>query len=86
MLKPRYVETKDLSWETIDTFMEMVRSDFYSDHNDLTELIKNMGKAIAYAETAWSLDRLTRWKAQQLVQKAESIIKEVNGGYNAVYR
>lgn len=77
MLKARYVETKDLSWGTITAFMEAARSDYYAEHNDYDELVKNMGKAIAYAETAWSLDILTNWQAWKLIKKAQAIIEEI---------
>lgn len=77
MIKPRYVETKDLSRGTITAFMEAARSDYYAEHGNFGELVKNMGKAIAYAETAWSLDILTNWQAWKLIKKAEAIIEEI---------
>lgn len=58
MIKPRYVETKDLSRGTITAFIEAARSDYY-------------------AETAWSLGVMDKWKAWELIQKAEAVIEEV---------
>lgn len=77
MIKPRYVETKDLSRGTITAFIEAARSDYYAEHGNFGELVKNMGKAIAYAETAWSLGVMDKWKAWELIQKAEAVIEEV---------
>lgn len=79
MLKARCIKIKDLSWGTITAFVEAARSDFYADHNNFGELAKNMGKAIAYAEVAWSLDRLAEWEARELIRKAEAVIEEVIG-------
>lgn len=76
-IRPRYVETKNLSWGTITAFMDAARADYYAEHNDYAEICKNMGKAIAYTETAWSMDDLTEWQARELIRMAEQIIEKI---------
>ena len=74
-IKPLYCEA--FNKRSIRDFIEEARSQYYADHGNAYELIKNMGKAIAYAEAAWAMTHITEAETDALTSEAEAVIKEI---------
>lgn len=74
-MKPSY--SKMFNAQDIHEFIEEARRQYYGEHGNEYELIKNMGKAIAYTEARYAMKNITESEAHKLMMEAKAVIEEI---------